>query len=240
MKKAYSKPLVKKLIKGAASDYKEFQEVHTVFIKHETYDVPDAMTAEEMKIHQQAFINKIPIHGGDKLQQLYDFDLKYLQARNPGYTEALYIKNLKRDLTEISLDRSNLHNQIRAEIFLQFLNEQNIDSDIPKTFTSRYNQLNTIRERLIEEKIIRAISEDNFVYLFTGQPIKKEMNRLEWKASHQLCHLFLSEVAYKGVNFSYKQVDECIKFLNGNKLNHTHKRPPGYKNKDILERILKF
>lgn len=125
MKKSYSKPLIKKMIKGAAGDYKEFQEVHTVFIKHGVVDVPIGMAPEEMQINQRMFLNKIPVYFiKDKLQQLYDAELKYLKARNIGYTEDLFIKNMKNYLTEISLNRDFPTDQIRAEIFLKFLDEQ--------------------------------------------------------------------------------------------------------------------
>lgn len=111
---------------------------------------------------------------------------------------------------------------------------------LPKTFLTGYTlpQLNTIRERMINAKLISDISKNNFVYLFTEQSITKKMIRIEWKESKPLSHEFLSRVVYHDKQFNFKQVNECIIYPKGKKLDSHDKSTAQYKNKDILNPIL--
>jgi len=109
-----------------------------------------------------------------------------------------------------------------------------------RTFNTSYtpSQLKTIRKNLITEKIISNITEDDFLYLFTGLPIKENMTQLNWKKSVSFAHFFLSKVVYCGVNFDTKQVKQCITFPDGKELDSNSKSRSQYKNEEILQRIL--
>jgi len=118
--------------------------------------------------------------------------------------------------------------------------ENNLDEDdLPKTFKSNFNpeQLIKIKGKMIGE-IISKISDDDFVYLLTEKPITENMRRLYWKESLPLCHAFLTKVVYGAGQFNFKQVNECIKFPDGKKLDSNHKTS-SYRNNDILDPILK-
>jgi hypothetical protein len=112
----------------------------------------------------------------------------------------------------------------------------------PRTFKTNYinTQLNIIRERLINAKIIENISENDFIYLFTEKPVNKGMVSIKWKESLSLCHEFLRRVVYAGVEFDLKQVNDCISFPGGKKLDSNNKSTALYKNDDILNPVLKF
>lgn len=98
-------------------------------------------------------------------------------------------------------------------------------------------RLNIIRERLIEKKIIKNISKDDFAYLFTGQPITQEMKSIIWIETRPLGHEFLRRFIYRNNQFNFKLVNECIKYLDGKKLNAGCKSTAQYKN-DRLNPIL--
>ena len=112
----------------------------------------------------------------------------------------------------------------------------------PRTFKTGYitMQLNTIRERLIFAGIIASISENDFIYLFTERPLSDYMIRMEWKQSLSLCHEFLRRVAYEREKFDFKQINSCIAFPGGRKLDSNNKSTAQYKNDDILNPILMF
>jgi len=112
----------------------------------------------------------------------------------------------------------------------------------PRTFKTGYiiMQLNTIRERLIFAGIIERISEDDFVYLFSERPVTEGMIRMEWKQSLSLGHEFLKRVVYEGDNFDFKQINYCIAFPGGKKLDSNNKSTAQYKNDDVLNPILMF
>jgi hypothetical protein len=110
----------------------------------------------------------------------------------------------------------------------------------PKTFKVEYTspQLNKIRENLINEKIIDNISENDFIYLFTGQPIFNGMKSIKWKKSPPLGHEFLKGVVYHNEQFNYKHVNECIIYPKGHILDSNDKSRSQYRNIEILKRIL--
>ena len=112
----------------------------------------------------------------------------------------------------------------------------------PSTFKTAYiiMQLNTIRERLISAGMIESISEDDFVYLFTEKPLINGMVRMEWKQSLSLGHEFLRRVVYEGEKFDFKQVNSCIVFPEGRKLDSNNKSTAQYRNDEIFNPILMF
>jgi hypothetical protein len=112
----------------------------------------------------------------------------------------------------------------------------------PRTFKTSYitMQLNTIRERLIFAGIIESISEGDFVYLFTERPLIERMIRMEWKQSLSLGHEFLRRVVYDQEKFDFKQINYCITFPGGRKLDSNNKSTAQYKNDDILNPVLMF
>lgn len=112
-----------------------------------------------------------------------------------------------------------------------------------KTFTgSTYSkdQLNTIRVRLIDRKIIDRISEADFLYLFSGQPIFKLMNTIKWKKKRPLGHSFLKIVVYNEHEFDFNQVNACIKCQDGKLFDSNNKSTSQFRNDDILKIILQF
>jgi hypothetical protein len=112
----------------------------------------------------------------------------------------------------------------------------------PRTFKTGYitMQLNTIRERLIFAGMIENISEDDFIYLFTERPLSDRMVRLKWKQSLSLCHEFLKRVVYEEEKFDFRQINACIAFPEGKKLDSNNKSTAQYKNDDLLNPILMF
>ncbi len=184
-------------------------EKHTEHIKYDKLnplpDVPTSMTAEELNIHWSRFLDKIPVRGGNKLRELYDSDLKYMTGRNIGYTEELHLRNLKRYLT----DRSNLHEQIRAEVLLKFLDEQarNI---------SRGNELSLKQRALIAVHSGDKMKPGNVKASQHFSFYSKRHNRVSPESTHQKTinkiHLFESIVPYLS-NERQKVVNEEINTL---------------------------
>ncbi len=101
-------------------------------------------------------------------------------------------------------------------------------------------QLNTIRERLISAGMIEIISEDDFICLFTERPVNEGIVRLEWKQSLSLGHEFLKRVVYGEEKFDFRQINFCIAFQGGKKLDSNNKSTAQYKNDDLLNPILMF
>lgn len=171
MKKEYIKPVVKK------------EEVHLgSYVRYDKFnplpDVPTSMTPEELDKNWSRLLDKIPIHGGAKLQQLYDSDLKYLTWKNLGYTEDLHIRNLKKYLTE----RSNLHDQIRAQVLLKFL----------------------------ENKL--TISEMALILYYNGDTVIKKGNASLYNKRDKYCHYENRVgVSDKELPFQIKRLEKILK-----------------------------
>jgi hypothetical protein len=68
--------------------------------------------------------------------------------------------------------------------------------------------LNAIREGLIKGKIINNISEKDFTYLFTEQPILKGMKRIEWKSFKAEAKYLLNRMV--GKEFSNPIGNKCF------------------------------
>lgn len=153
------------------------------------------------------------------LKQVKQLSNESFYSDHPTYKQALkYIKYLLKVINgEIKTDEDNT----------------------PKTFLTTYlpNQLDIIRRKSIKAKIFDNISENDFVYLFTGQPILKEMKRLEWRKPKPLCHTFLLRMVYHESHFDYKQVNDCIKLQKGRKLVSQDKSQSKFRHKDILDPI---
>ena len=81
------------------------------------------------------------------------------------------------------------------------------------------------------------ISEADFKYLFTGQPLSPDMVKLCWNGSRSLCHDFLSRVVFKGCSFNYRQANNCISFKAGRKLDSNDKSKAQWKG-EILDQVL--
>lgn len=89
--------------------------------------------------------------------------------------------------------------------------EKNLPLDkLPKTFkvNCTTQQLNSIREGLIKAKIIDVISKNDFVYLFTEQPITKKMKRIEWKTFKTTAKYLLNRIVGEG--FSNPIANKCF------------------------------
>lgn len=112
----------------------------------------------------------------------------------------------------------------------------------PMTFKTDYIslQLGTIRERLLFAGMIDNIPEDDFIYLFTERPVTGKVIRLKWKQSLSLGHEFLKRVVYKEEKFDFRQINACITFPGGKKLDSNNKSTAQYKNDDLLNPILMF
>jgi hypothetical protein len=110
------------------------------------------------------------------------------------------------------------------------------------TFKTDYiiMQLNTIRERLMSAGLIESISENDFIFLFTERPVTGSMVRMEWKQSLSVCHEFLRRVVYKEEKFDFRQINSCIAFPGGKKLDSNNKSTAQYRNDDILNPVLMF
>jgi hypothetical protein len=136
---------------------------------------------------------------------------------------------------------------IETELFILLENEKTT-IDLPetvkqfrtfKTFLSP-EELNTIRLRLIKDEQISKISEADFKYLFSAQPIQPEMVKICWKDSISLCHEFLARLVFIGSKFNYRQANSCIFFKNGNKISSSYKSRAQYKNDDFFSQLLNF
>lgn len=151
------------------------------------------------------------------------------------------IKSLEEENTRNKMLITGLNNLIIKETS-KYKNKDDGFSDL-KTFSqSAYTkiQLNTIRERLIKENITDRISESDFFYLFNGNPITESMKTLKWEKSLPLAHTFLKRFVYTNTNFNMIQVNECIKFKNGKKLDSNNISTSQYRHGDILNPILQF
>lgn len=121
-------------------------------------------------------------------------------------------------------------------------NLHEVDASGLKTFKTPYTleQLDIIRTKLIDAKIIKSISVEDFRYLFTEQAIFKAMERLRWKESAPLGHEFLKRAVYNSSNFNFNQVNACMIFPKDHKLDSNDKSTAQYKNDDKLNPILSF
>ena len=108
------------------------------------------------------------------------------------------------------------------------------------TFSTRYTpeELNRIRKRLIAGKMIKPISEADFEYLFTSNPVTPKMKRLFWLESRPAGHEFLKRVVYDDRHFDFNQVNNCIKFSDGKLLDSNCRSTAQYKNDDLFNSIL--
>lgn len=82
--------------------------------------------------------------------------------------------------------------------------------ELPKTFLSKYTlpRLNTIRERLIKANIIGDISENDFIYIFSGKPITEKMKLIKWKSSKVKAKNLLNKMVCEG--FSNPIANKCF------------------------------
>ena len=101
-------------------------------------------------------------------------------------------------------------------------------------------KLSLLCQRMIKKRIIRSISEHEFIYLFSSGLIYKDMTALNWLESISLCHEFLSRTVFIHSKFNYKQVNACIKFADGQKMNSSFQNKSFYKKDDILNELLDF
>jgi hypothetical protein len=116
-------------------------------------------------------------------------------------------------------------------------NEDNKETGKNTTFTTRYDQaqLNQIRKRLIAKKMIKDISQADFEYLFTSNPVIPKMKRLFWAESRSSGHEFLRRVVYDDRQFDFNQVNQCIKFSDGKLLDSNCRSKAQYKNDDLFK-----
>ncbi len=130
-----------------------------------------------------------------------------------------------------------------AKYYTDWIKESHPDlSSIPKTLivTEFENeQLIVIKKRLVDKKIIESISDADFLYLFTGQPIKKTLKKLIWKGSRPFAHEFIKRVVFGDKKFNFITINQCISFPNSKELNSNDKSKAEYKN-DTLNIILQF
>jgi hypothetical protein len=140
----------------------------------------------------------------------------------------------KPDLDELVI----LYAEWRAKKIHTTVNQ--ISENILNTFKTDYtlSQLKTIRERLIKTRLIDNISENAFIYIFTGKPITKRMKRIIWKKKPPLGHSFLKRVVYQNEQFNFKQIEECFIFPKGHILDSNDKSRSDYSHNDILNPIL--
>jgi hypothetical protein len=76
MKKTYSKPILKKLIKGAASDYKDFQEVNTEFHKISDSSIFETTKEERDQSCIEVLLKLTPKRDLAYLEKHYKSDVK--------------------------------------------------------------------------------------------------------------------------------------------------------------------
>ena len=126
--------------------------------------------------------------------------------------------------------------------YLQSINAESIAPSPLRTLKANCNtdQLRTIRMRLISNKVIGDITEKDFLYVFTNQQQINGINALKWKISHKLGHEFLKRLVYKDRQFDFGQINACIKYADGKKLDSNDKSTAQYKNDTVLNPILKF
>lgn len=108
-----------------------------------------------------------------------------------------------------------------------------------QTFKSNYKttQLEKIRKNFIGVGLISDISENDFLYLFTEQPITSKMTRLIWNGTAPCGIRFLELiVSYEG-KFNFKQAQECVEFKNG-KLVSQNRAESNHKCNKILNPLL--
>jgi len=119
-------------------------------------------------------------------------------------------------------------------------NEDKKELSKNSTFSTHYNpeQLNQIRKGLIKKKMIKDISEADFEYLFTSNPITPKMKRLFWEESRPAGHEFLRRVVYQDRHFDFNQVNNCIRFSDGKLLDSNCRSTARYKNNDLFNPML--
>jgi hypothetical protein len=110
------------------------------------------------------------------------------------------------------------------------------------TFSCNLSQdnLSLLCRRMIRKQMINAISEHEFIYLFSSKLLHNNITTLYWKESISLCHEFLCRTVFLHSNFNYKQVNACIKFTGDQKMNSSFQNKSFYKKDDILNTLLDF
>jgi len=160
------------------------------------------MTNKEVKIlisktHIKLLLANIS-DNRDTFQKFYDDDLNNLKKRYPGYTEALYIKNLKPELTEISLNKDSPRDQIKAERGLQLLEEQE----------RRISESKEIQDLKLSDVLIDRILPEQIINMFNNDFLDKEQETN--RGIKKQLTLFLKHLSSKGY---YKK---NIKLINRN------------------------
>ncbi|MBK6284908.1 MAG: hypothetical protein IPF54_21760 [Draconibacterium sp.] len=95
----------------------------------------------------------------------------------------------------------------------------NLKSNYLSTLNASFSkiQLEGLRVLLRERLYISEISNDDFLYLFQSMPIVPSMIKLDWLKPNSWCHYMLKEIVFVGINFNFKQVNNCIIGFEGKK-----------------------
>jgi len=99
-----------------------------------------------------------------------------------------------------------------------------------KTFSTRLNekQLKALYQGLVKNNYINSIGMENFIYLFSNNPITPKMKKATWLKSKKQWHYFLRKAVYEGERFDYGQANMCMVSHDRKPLNSNDKNENGY------------
>lgn len=135
-----------------------------------------------------------------------------------GYAAAKYVAFLKNELEELNKTIAN-----------------NIGKITMQTNLSE-EQLKKLRNELIISGYIKEIKENDFIYFFSGKPLKI-MEKIKWQKAISVGDYLLRKVC---LGFSYPVVNNCIETKNHEKFDSNKRtKKSGYNEIDVLLELIK-
>ncbi len=95
-----------------------------------------------------------------------------------------------------------------------------------KTFSTDYsdNQLETLRNSLVEQQFIKPISQKNFNYIFQCKPLKERKSKIIWIKPLTQAHYFFRGFIFQNKEMNYPLINACFSFPGKRKLDSNYKK----------------